>query len=128
MPNVNDEPFSPNPRGDKQSRINTSEGRRREMINLSEGEMQRTINEAEGKASEILAMAEATAGSIEKIGAAVIEDGGAQAIRLDMAGKYIANLGYLASPGTDVMLPADLTQFEKLLAGLELSVKTEAKA
>ena len=112
--------------GDKQSRINTSEGRKREMINLSEGEMQRTINEAEGKASEILAMAEATAESIEKIGAAVVEEGGAQAIRLDMAGKYIANLGYLASPGTDVMLPADLTQFEKLLAGLELSVKTEA--
>ena len=114
--------------GDKQSRINTSEGRKREMINLSEGEMQKTINEAEGRAAEILAVAEATAASIEKIGAAVIEDGGAHAIRLDMAEKYIANLGYLANPATDVMLPADLTQFEKLLEGLELSVKTEVRA
>ena len=113
--------------GDKQSRINTSEGRKLEMINLSEGEMQKTINEAEGKASEILAVAAVTAESIEKIGAAVIEDGGAQAIRLDMAGKYITNLGYLASPETDVMLPADLTHFEKLLAGLELSVHTDAE-
>ncbi len=113
--------------GDKQSRINTSEGRKLEMINLSEGEMQKTINEAEGKASEILAVAAVTAESIEKIGAAVIEDGGAQAIRLDMAGKYITNLGYLASPETDVMLPADLTHFEKLLAGLELSVHTDTE-
>ncbi len=113
--------------GDKQSRINTSEGRKLEMINLSEGEMQKTINEAEGKASEILAVAAVTAESIEKIGAAVIEDGGAQAIRLDMAGKYITNLGYLASPETAVMLPADLTHFEKLLAGLELSVHTDAE-
>ncbi len=113
--------------GDKQSRINTSEGRKLEMINLSEGEMQKTINEAEGKASEILAVAAVTAESIEKIGAAVIEDGGAQAIRLDMAGKYITNLGYLASPETDVMLPADLTHFEKLLAGLELSVHTDGE-
>ena len=58
---------------------------------------------------------------------AVIEDGGAQAIRLDMAGKYITNLGYLASPETDVMLPADLTHFEKLLAGLELLVHTDGE-
>ncbi len=113
--------------GDKQSRINMSEGRKREMINLSEGEMQKTINEAEGKAVEILAVAEATAESIEKIGAAVVEEGGARAIRLDMAGKYITNLGHLANPETDVMLPADLTHFEKLLEGLELSVESEAK-
>ena len=80
--------------------------------------MQKTINEAEGKAAEILAIAVATAESLEKIGAVVVEEGGAQAIRLDMATKYITNLGYLASPQTDVMLPADLTHFEKLLASI----------
>ena len=108
--------------GEKQSRINTSEGQKREMINLSEGEMQKTINEAEGKASEVLALAEATANSIEKIAAAIIEEGGDQAIRLDVAQKYLSSLGHLANPRTEVIFPADLTNLDKLLSGLALSL------
>jgi len=113
--------------GEKQSRINTSLGSKIEMINVSEGEMQRKVNEAEGRASEILAVAEATAGSIEKIGAAVTEEGGAQAVRLDIADKYISNLGHLANPETDVLFPVDLSRFDKLLESLEQALGSETR-
>jgi regulator of protease activity HflC (stomatin/prohibitin superfamily) len=111
--------------GEKQGRINTSLGLRAEMINLSEGEMQKNINEAEGRASEILAVAGATAESIEKVGAAVSEEGGAQAVRLDVADKYISTLAHLANPGTDVIFPLDLSHFEKILGSLEQALGSE---
>ena len=47
--------------GDKQSRINRSEGVKTELINVSEGERQRRINEAQGYGQEILSIAAATA-------------------------------------------------------------------
>lgn len=113
--------------GDKQSRINTSEGTMRELINLSEGERQRLINEAEGRASEILALATATANSIEKIGAAVVQPGGQEAIKLNLSEKYIDNIGHLADAETSVIFPADLTNMNQLLAALDLRIE-DAKA
>jgi len=106
--------------GAKQSRINTSEGRKLEAINRSEGQMQKTVNEAQGRAQEILAIAEATASSIEKIAAAVSQPGGEASVRLQMAEKYLKNLRALASPDTNVVLPADLTDLEALLKSVEL--------
>lgn len=112
--------------GDRQSRINTSEGTMRELINLSEGERQRLINEAEGRAAEILSLARATAKSLEKIGAAVVLPGGEQAIKLNMAEKFIDNIGYLADAHTKVIFPADLTNMNQLLQALELNIDTPA--
>lgn len=109
--------------GDKQSRINTSEGTMRELINLSEGERQRLINEAEGRASEILALATATANSIEKIGAAVVQPGGQEAIKLNLSEKYIDNIGHLADAETAVIFPADLTNMNQLLSSLDLRIE-----
>jgi regulator of protease activity HflC (stomatin/prohibitin superfamily) len=112
--------------GDKQSRINTSEGTMRELINLSEGERQRLINEAEGKAAEILALATATAASIEKIGNAVIQEGGEQAIKLNLSEKFIDNLGHLADAHTSVIFPADLTNMGRLLDALDLRIEDKS--
>ena len=109
--------------GDKQSRINTSEGTLRELINLSEGERQRLVNEAEGRASEILALATATASSIEKIGHAVVQPGGEDAIKLNLSEKYIENIGHLADAHTKVIFPADLTNMRQLLSELELTIE-----
>jgi regulator of protease activity HflC (stomatin/prohibitin superfamily) len=109
--------------GNKQSRINTSEGTLRELINLSEGERQRLINEAEGQAQEILALAKATAESIERIGGAVSEQGGEDAIRLNLSQRYIAQLGLLANPDTAVILPVDLTNLSKQLSDLGLRIE-----
>jgi regulator of protease activity HflC (stomatin/prohibitin superfamily) len=109
--------------GDKQSRINTSEGTLRELINLSEGERQRLINEAEGKAAEILALATATAESIEKIGGAIAQKGGEQAIKLNLSEKLIDNIRFLSDAETTVIFPADLTDLNRLLATLDLSIE-----
>jgi regulator of protease activity HflC (stomatin/prohibitin superfamily) len=108
--------------GNKQSRINTSEGTMRELINLSEGERQRLINEAEGRAQETLALAKATAESIERIGGALSQPGGDEAIRLNLSQRYIAQLGLLANPDTAVILPVDLTNLSKQLAELGLRI------
>jgi regulator of protease activity HflC (stomatin/prohibitin superfamily) len=109
--------------GDKQSRINTSEGTMRELINLSEGERQRLINEAEGRAAEILSLATATAESIEKIGGAIAQKGGEQAIKLNLAEKFIDNIKFLSDAGTTVIFPADLTNLKQLLTTLDLNIE-----
>ena len=107
--------------GDKQSRINTSEGRRLEMINRSEGEMQRTINEAEGHAEEVRAIARATAESIETVARAIIMPGGEAAVRQQLAERFLKHLRSLANEKTSVLLPADLTNLDKLLDAIELT-------
>ena len=107
--------------GDKQSRINTSEGRSFELVTRSEGEMQRTINEAQGRAEEIRAIAQATAQSIEKIAASISLPGGESSVRLQLSEKYLKRLRALADSDTQIVLPADLTNFEGLLDSLKLS-------
>jgi hypothetical protein len=106
--------------GEKQASVNNAEGRRAELINRSEGEMQRRINEAEGQAAEILAIGQATAESIQRLAAALCVPGGTDAMRLQLGQRYLSRLGSLARPGTQVVLPADLTHAESLLEGLGL--------
>ena len=111
--------------GEKESRISRSIGMKAELINLSEGEMTRRINEAEGKASEIQSIAEATAESIEKLADAITQQGGDDAVRLQLSQKFLTQLGHLANEDTSVLLPADLTRLDELLNSLHLDdVKT----
>lgn len=111
--------------GEKESRISRSIGMKAELINRSEGEMTRRINEAEGKASEILAIAEATGESIEKLADAITQQGGDEAVRLQLSQKFLTQLGYLANENTSVLFPADLTRLDELLNSLHLDdVKT----
>lgn len=104
--------------GDKQSRINRSEGSKQEMINHSEGEKQRRVNEAEGRAAEILAIARATAASLEKLGAAIEQPGGASALQLQLVEQYLGKMRALARPNAEVLLPLDLSNLEGLLQGM----------
>lgn len=108
--------------GEKQSRINRSEGKKMELINLSEGEMQRRVNEAEGHAAEIRAIAEATAVSLEKLADAAVLPGGEDAIRMQLAQRYVEKLQHLARQETSVILPADLTKLDALLSGVGLGL------
>ncbi len=111
--------------GEKESRISRSMGMKAELINRSEGEMTRRINEAEGKASEIQSIAEATAESIEKLADAITQQGGDDAVRLQLSQKFLTQLGYLAKEETSVLLPADLTRLDDLLGSLHLEdIKT----
>lgn len=106
--------------GKKQSLINISEGIKQEMINLSEGEMQKMINEAQGVASEVISVATATSESIAKLASAINENGGEEAVYLQVANKLIAGVGKLANKKTQIILPADLTRPYDLFKNFQL--------
>jgi len=110
--------------GQRDAMINASEGSKMELINRSEGERTRRVNEAEGKAEEILAIAEATAESIRKLGAAMVQEGGAEAIRLRLAQQYIKNLQGVARDEARILLPADISNIDDLLKGVGLDAAT----
>ena len=107
--------------GDKQAKINLSEGRRSELINLSEGEKQKQINEAEGRAAEILTIARATADSIEKIASVAASTGGKEALKLQLAERYISKMKNLADGDTRIVVPQNITDFKGWLDQLELA-------
>jgi len=109
--------------GVKQSKINRSLGEKTELINKSEGEMQRRINEAEGKSAEILALARATASSIQKIAEAIVEPNGEEALKLQLAERYLSKIGNLASERTKVVLPADMMDVDDWLGSIGLDIK-----
>ena len=113
--------------GDKQSRINISEGVMTETINVSEGDKQQLMNEAEGKAQEILTIATATAESIQKIGKAINEKGGEESIRLQLAEKLFSKVGTLGDPSTRVVLPANVADFQGWLKMTDLEMLPETK-
>lgn len=104
--------------GDRNSRINRSEGLKQEAINKSEGEKQKLINESEGKASEILSIAKSTAKGIEMV-ADAIHQGGKDALKLQIAEKYISQMKALAKKGTEVVLPMDLTDLQAVKRSVE---------
>lgn len=106
--------------GIKESTINDAEGTKEEIINRSEGEMQRRINEAEGVAQEIEALAEATAVSIEEIADALSSEKGKEAMQMRLAEKYINQLSKLARSQNDVIIPNDITNYDRIMEGLSL--------
>lgn len=108
--------------GDRESRINRSEGLRTELINTSEGEKQRRINEAEGYASEIKALADATAESIEKIASAIAKERGDEAVALQLAEKYLSEVGKLGKREHDIIVPMDLADLGKILKTTQLDI------
>lgn len=111
--------------GDRQARINRSEGDKTELVNLSQGDMQSRINEAEGQAGAILALAEATAESIKVVARAVSQPAGEQAMRLQLVERYLSSLSQLARSDVNVLLPADLSQLDGLLAGAGLNSNSQ---
>jgi regulator of protease activity HflC (stomatin/prohibitin superfamily) len=100
--------------GDKQSRINRSEGLKAELINVSEGEMQKRINEAE----EIRAIAAANAGSIEQIAGAINAKGGTAAFKLKLSERYIDVFKSLEN--SKIILPANVAEYRSWVDNLGL--------
>ena len=88
--------------------------------------MQRRINEAEGKAEEIVAIADATSESIRLLAEAINSPGGEDALRLQLSKRYLSQLALLGSPRTTVLLPADITRLDELLASLGLTSESAA--
>ncbi|MTI88213.1 MAG: SPFH/Band 7/PHB domain protein [Balneolaceae bacterium] len=112
------------------SKVNDAEGKKREIINISEAEMQRRINEAEGVAQEIESIAEATATSIEQIASALSQPKGTEAMQLQLAEKYLNVLSGLGKESNNIILPKDISDYEKVMQGLsigDLSFEKEKK-
>jgi regulator of protease activity HflC (stomatin/prohibitin superfamily) len=107
--------------GKRQALINDSEGIKTEMVNLSEGEKQKQINEAEGRAQEIESIARATAASIRKMAQAISSEHGEEAIRMRLSQSHLNNLKKLASSKKEIILPLNLTSFDEVLKGIDLS-------
>ncbi len=102
--------------GDRQSRINRSEGLKKEAIQVSEGEKQKRINEAEGQAKEIEVVAHATAEGIKKVAEALSLSGGETAANLRVAEKYIAEFGKLAKENNTMIIPSNLGDVSSMVA------------
>ncbi|MFN8944106.1 MAG: SPFH domain-containing protein, partial [Pseudobdellovibrionaceae bacterium] len=102
--------------GDRDSKINRAEGLKQETIKSSEADKQKQINEAEGKASAILAVANAEAQGLMQIAGALSSNGGAEAAKIKVAEEYIKQLGFIATEAKTVIIPANLTDPNSVIA------------
>src|SRR5512147_1290698 len=102
--------------GERDAAINSAEGKKQQVIKESEAARQRQINEAEGQAQAIMAIAEATAGGLRKVAEAIGGPGGAEAVQLRVAEKYVEQFGHLAKVNNTVILPATLSDVGSMIA------------
>ena len=106
--------------GQQEATVNDAKGEKQELINESEGEREKRINEAEGRAEEIKAIADATAEAIERVAQAVNAPGGEEAVKLQLAEQYLHSLAKLGRRENQVLLPTDLTRYDRIIDGLAL--------
>ncbi|KQV80943.1 stomatin 2 [Massilia sp. Root351] len=111
--------------GRKQEQINIATGEREASIARSEGEKQAAINRAQGEAAAITAIADATAGALREVGAAIQSQGGADAVNLKVAEKYVEAFAELARTNNSLIVPANLGDMSGLIATAMQVVKTQ---
>ena len=111
--------------GKKQEAINLAEGQRNAMIAQSEGEKQSAINRAEGEAKSIEAVAAAQAEAIRLVAASISEQGGMNAVNLQVAEKYVDAFSKLAKQGNTLILPSNMGDMASLVASAMAIVKAE---
>ena len=100
--------------GDRDAKINQAEGEKQRVIKASEANKQQQINEADGQAAAILAVATATAEGLRKVGGALSERGGIEAMQLRIGEEYLRQFGKLAKESTTLVVPGNLSD----LAGI----------
>jgi regulator of protease activity HflC (stomatin/prohibitin superfamily) len=94
----------------------TAEREKRALIAASEGRKQEQINLAQGEAAALLAVADATARAIERVGAAIEQPGGNEAVNLKVAEKYVDAFSKLAKENNSIIVPANLADVSGLIA------------
>jgi len=102
--------------GTRDAAINTAEGEKQQVIKASEARRQQQINEAQGQAEAILTVANATAEGLKKVGAAIMMEGGYDAVRLRVAEQYVAQFGQLVRGTTNLVLPANVGDIGAMIA------------
>jgi regulator of protease activity HflC (stomatin/prohibitin superfamily) len=102
--------------GVRDAKINEAEGEKQRVIKESEAAKMQQINEAQGEAEAILAVATATAEGLRRVAAAVIDQGGPEAMQLRIAEQYIGEFGKLADEGNTFVVPANLADLTSMMA------------
>jgi len=102
--------------GERDAKINSAEGEKQKVIKQSEASRQQQINEAEGQAQAILAVASATAEGLRKVGLALAERGGIEAMQLRIGEEYVKQFGKLAQSGTTLVVPANLSDLASVVS------------
>ena len=93
--------------GERDAKINQAEGEKQRVIKASEATKQQQINEADGQAAAILAVATATAEGLRRVGGALSERGGIEAMQLRIGEEYVRQFGKLAKATTTLVVPGE---------------------
>ncbi len=102
--------------GDRDAKINQAEGDKQRVIKASEATKQQQINEADGQAAAILAVATATAEGLRRVGGALSERGGIEAMQLRIGEEYVRQFGKLAKESTTLVVPGELSDLASVVA------------
>jgi regulator of protease activity HflC (stomatin/prohibitin superfamily) len=101
--------------GERDAKINQAEGDKQRVIKASEASKQQQINEAEGQSAAILAVAAATAEGLRKVGDALSQRGGAEAMQLRIGEEYVRQFGKLAKESTTLVIPGQLSDLASVV-------------
>ncbi len=96
--------------GNRQAKINHSEGEKAQIVLNSEAAYIDQVNRAKGEAEAIMLVAEANAKGIVTVAQAIEQKGGSDAAALKVAEKYVESFGQLAKETNTVILPASLSE------------------
>ncbi|KAI9138783.1 hypothetical protein BKA69DRAFT_1089996 [Paraphysoderma sedebokerense] len=101
--------------GTRQAEINIAEGKKQSVVLNSEAEKQERINKAKGEAEAILLKATATATSIREIATAISNGanntgkGGAEAVALNVAEKWVDSWSNISKQTNTIVIPASIS-------------------
>ena len=112
--------------GKRQEEINLAEGQKQAAIARSEGDKQAAINNAQGEAAAITEVANATALAIARVGAAIREPGGEDAVQLKVAEKAVDAYSKVASDATTTLIvPSNMTEVSALITSAMKMVQSQ---
>ncbi|MCA0325352.1 MAG: paraslipin [Proteobacteria bacterium] len=112
--------------GKRQEQINLAEGMKQAAIAKSEGEKQAAINTAQGEAAAITEVANATALALARVGAAIGQPGGEQAVQLKVAEQAVHAYGRLAQESsTTLVVPSNMTEVATLISSAMKMVQVQ---
>lgn len=101
--------------GDRDAKINEAEGDKQRVIKASEANRLQQINEAEGQAAAILEVANATAEGLRRVGGALSERGGIEAMQLRIGEEYVRQFGKMAKASTTLVVPGQLSDLASMV-------------
>jgi regulator of protease activity HflC (stomatin/prohibitin superfamily) len=102
--------------GERDARINEAEGDKQRVIKASEANKEQQVNEAQGQAAAILAVATATAEGLRRVGDALSERGGIEAMQLRIGEEYVRQFGKLAKESTTLIVPGQLSDLASVVS------------